>query len=119
MKELMKRIRNFTRERDWEQFHSPKNLSMALSIEASEIMEHFQWKTAEESRKLDSLTLRKVKDEVADTFIYLIRLCDELGIDPIEAAHDKILKNAVKYPVEKFKGSAMKYNGLNDEPYGK
>ena len=102
-------IRKFIQERDWEQFHSPKNLSMALSIEASEIMEHFQWKTTEESRDLDDETMIEVKDEIGDTFVYLLRLCDELNIDPIKAANDKMLKNAEKYPVEKAKGNSKKY----------
>lgn len=112
MQNLMNRIRQFTRERDWEQFHSPKNLSMALSIEVSEIMEHFQWKTTEESRNLDAATIAKVKDEIGDTFTYLLRLCDELGIDPIEAANEKMVKNAKKYPVEKAKGNSKKYTEL-------
>ena len=109
MNDLMKRIRKFIKERDWEQFHSPKNLSMALSIEAAEIMEHFQWKTTEESRHLDAETMNEVKDEIGDTFVYLLRLCDELDIDPIKAANDKMLKNADKYPVEKARGNAKKY----------
>ncbi|MDP8269734.1 MAG: nucleotide pyrophosphohydrolase [Candidatus Tenebribacter davisii] len=109
MNELINKIRQFVKERDWEQFHTPKNLAMALSIEAAEIMEHFQWKTAEESRELDEVTFSEVKDEIGDTFVYLLRLCDELGIDPIEAANNKMLKNAEKYPVEKAKGNAKKY----------
>lgn len=112
MQKLIEKIRQFTQERDWEKFHSPKNLSMALSIEASEIMEHFQWKTTEESRHLDAETLAKVKDEIGDTFTYLLNLCDELGIDPIEAANEKMIKNAEKYPVEKAKGNSMKYTEL-------
>ena len=82
---------------------------MALSIEAAEIMEHFQWKTTEESRDLDAETFNEVKDEIGDTLVYLLRLCDELNIDPIKAANDKILKNAEKYPVEKAKGKSKKY----------
>jgi len=112
MNELINKIRQFVKERDWEQFHTPKNLAMALSIEAAEIMEHFQWKTAEESRELDEATFAEVKDEIGDTFVYLLRLCDELGIDPIEAANGKMLKNAEKYPVEKAKGNAKKYTKL-------
>jgi dCTP diphosphatase len=112
MNELMIRIREFIQDRDWEQFHTPKNLSMALSIEIAEIMEHFQWKTAEESRELDSKTFNEVKDEIGDTLIYLLRLCDELQIDPIKAANEKMLKNGEKYPVEKAKGNAKKYTEL-------
>ena len=112
MEELIKRIRQFVKERDWEQFHSPKNLAMALSVEVAEIMEHFQWRTERESRELDEETLMKVKDEVGDIFIYFLRLCDELKIDPIIAAKDKMKKNARKYPVEKSKGNAKKYTKL-------
>ena len=112
MKDLMLKIRKFIQDRDWEQFHSPKNLAMALSIEAAEIMEHFQWKTAEESRQLDEETFNEVKDEIGDTFVYLLRLCDEMGIDPIEAANDKMKKNAIKYPVEKARGNSKKYTKL-------
>ncbi len=109
MDDLLQQIRKFVRDRDWEQFHSPKNLSMALSIETAEIMEHFQWKTTEESRRLDTETLNEVKDEIGDVLVYLLRMCDELGIDPLQAAKDKMLKNAEKYPVEKARGNAKKY----------
>ena len=112
MQVLIERIRKFIRERDWEQFHSPKNLVMALSVEIAEIMEHFQWLTIEESRKLSPAKMAEVKDEIGDVLVYLIRLCDELGIDPIKAANDKMLKNAEKYPIEKAKGSAKKYTEL-------
>jgi len=109
MQELFEKIRKFIRERDWEQFHSPKNLIMALSVEISEIMEHFQWLTTEQSRNLSPEKKNEVKDEIGDVFVYLIRLCDELGIDPIKAANDKMVKNALKYPVEKAKGNMKKY----------
>lgn len=112
MNELIERIREFIKERDWQQFHSPKNLSMALSIETAEIMQHFQWKTEKQSRNLEGDVLNEVKDEIGDTLIYLLRLCDELNIDPIEAAKNKMLKNAEKYPVEKAKVNAKKYNKL-------
>jgi len=112
MQELMKKLRLFANEREWEQFHSPKNLSMALAVETAEIMEHFQWLTEEQSRNLDQKTLEKVKDEIADTQIYLARLAEQLGIDPIAAANDKLIKNADKYPVEKARGSAKKYTEL-------
>ncbi len=109
MQDLMKKLSMFAKERDWEQFHSPKNLSMALAVEAAEIMEHFQWLTEEQSRHLDQKTFEKVKEEIADTQIYLARLADQLGIDPITVANEKLIKNANKYPVEKAKGSAKKY----------
>lgn len=112
MQALMKKLSLFAKERDWEQFHSPKNLCMALAVETAEIMEHFQWLTEEQTRNLDRKTLEKVKDEIADTQIYLARLADQLGIDPIAAANEKLLKNANKYPIEKAKGSAKKYTEL-------
>jgi len=112
MKELMKKLSLFAKERDWEQFHSPKNLSMALAVETAEIMEHFQWLTEKQSRNLDQKTLEKVKDEIADTQIYLARLADQLGIDPIEEEKKKLIKNTNKYPIDKAKGSAKKYTKL-------
>jgi len=109
MEDLIKKIRTFADERDWEQFHSPKNLSMALAVEIGEILEHFQWLTEEQSRNLDPKTLTKVREEIGDIQIYLTRLADQLGFSPLNAAHDKIKKNSRKYPVEKAKGSAKKY----------
>jgi dCTP diphosphatase len=112
MQELIKKLRKFAKERDWEQFHSPKNLVMALSVEVAEIVEHFQWLTEEQSRNLDQKTLETVKQEIGDIQIYLARLADQLGIDPLLAAKEKIRKNAVKYPIGKAKGSAKKYIDL-------
>ncbi len=112
MDTLIKKLGQFAKERDWEQFHSPKNLSMALAVEVAELLEHFQWLTEEQSRKLDPKTLAKVKEEIGDTQIYLARLADQLGIDPLDAANEKLIKNAVKYPIEKAKGSAKKYTEL-------
>ena len=109
MKELIKRLRKFADERDWEQFHSPKNLSMALSVEAAEIVEHFQWLTEEQSKNLPKDKLEEVESELADTLIYLIRLADQLDIDLLAAAHSKIEVNERKYPVDKSKGNARKY----------
>jgi len=113
MKELIKKLRNFADERDWEQFHSPKNLSMALVVEAGEILECFQWLTEEQSRSLDSETLKKVKEEIGDVQIYLARLADQLGFSPLEAAEEKLKQNKKKYPVEKAKGKANKYTELD------
>jgi dCTP diphosphatase len=110
MQELIKTINEFVRERDWEQFHSPKNLSMALSVEASEIAEHFLWLTQEESRNLPKEKIDAVKDEIGDVLTYLLRLCEVLKIDPIEAANDKMVKNKQKYPKEVVKGQMKKYN---------
>lgn len=108
MEDLIKKLREFAAERDWEQFHSPKNLSMALAVEVAEIIEHFQWLTEEQSRKIDPETLRKVREEIGDVQIYLARLADQLGISPIEAALDKLEINRKKYHPEKARGKATK-----------
>ena len=102
----------FARERDWEQFHTPKNLAMALSVEASEIAEIFQWLTEEQSKRLPPKEVDHLRDELADTFVYLLKLAGHYKIDLIEAAHRKLEKNAKKYPVEKSKGIAKKYDEL-------
>ena len=107
------RLRDFADTRDWNQFHSPKNLSMALSAEASEIIEHFQWLTEEQSKNLPQNKLDEVATELADTLIYLIRLADKLDIDLLTAAQNKIEINEQKYPVDKAKGNAKKYTEFN------
>ena len=112
LENLKLRLREFAKERDWDQFHSPKNFSMALIVECAELVEHFQWLTDEQSKQLPIETLEEVRLEMADIFIYLIRLADKLDIDLINAANDKILMNAKKYPVEKAKGLAKKYDKL-------
>lgn len=109
MKELVSQLREFAEERDWEQFHSPKNLAMALSVEVAEIVEVFQWLTEDQSRKLDGEKLDKVKEEIADVMIFLTNLADKLGIDPLDAAKEKIEKNRKKYPANIVKGKAHKY----------
>lgn len=91
-------LRDFAAARNWRPFHTPKNLAMAMIVEAAELVEHFQWATPEESRALSPEKLAEVRDEVADTLIYLVELADALGIDLLAAARDKIAKNAVKYP---------------------
>lgn len=106
---LRERLRGFVRERDWEQFHSPKNLAMAMIVEAAELVEHFQWATEQESRQLSQEKRARVEQEVADTFIYLLRLSDVLGIDLINAAHRKMDINAEKYPADKVRGRNDKY----------
>jgi NTP pyrophosphatase (non-canonical NTP hydrolase) len=98
MEELFKKVRLFRKERNWAKFHSPKNLVMALMVEAAELLEHFQWLTEDESRDLPAEQRLKVRDEIADVLIYLVNLSDQLAIDPVQAAHDKILKNHEKYP---------------------
>jgi NTP pyrophosphatase (non-canonical NTP hydrolase) len=94
-------LRAFCAARRWHDYHTPKNLAMALIVEAAELVEHFQWATPAESLALSPEKLAAVRDEVADTLIYLVELADVLGIDPIAAARDKIVKNAVKYPAPK------------------
>ena len=91
-------LRQFAEARDWRPYHTPKNLAMAMIVEAAELVEHFQWATPEESMALPPAKLLEVREEVADTLIYLVELADVLGIDLIAAARDKIAKNAIKYP---------------------
>lgn len=110
--QLKLRIRQFADERDWQQYHSPKNLAMALIVEAAELVEHFQWLTEEQSQTLTPEKLAQVSDELADIQIYLIRIADQLKVDLLEAVDKKIEKNAVKYPADKVRGSAKKYNEL-------
>jgi dCTP diphosphatase len=92
-------LREFAAARDWRQYHTPKNLAMAMIVEAAELVEHFQWATPEESLSPAPEKLAEIRDEAADTLIYLVELADALDIDLIAAARDKIAKNAVKYPV--------------------
>ena len=107
---IQNQLSNFASERDWEQFHSPKNLSMALSVEASELVEIFQWLTLEESNFPDQKQLASIRSEVADIAMYLIRFCGVLEIDLERAIEEKLIQNGNKYPVELSKGSAKKYN---------
>ena len=108
------RLRNFAAARDWDQFHSPKNLAMALIVEAAELVEHFQWLKQDESRSLAPDRLARVEQEIADIQIYLIRIADQLGIDIEQAVAEKIEMNERKYPAEKVRGSAEKYNECDD-----
>jgi NTP pyrophosphatase (non-canonical NTP hydrolase) len=105
-------LRAFAAERDWEQFHSPKNLAMALSVEAAELLEVFQWMGDDESRKLDPAAHAAASEEIADLLLYLVRLADQLGIDPVDAAQRKMADNARKYPVDKARGTSRKYTDL-------
>ncbi len=106
---LVQDLRAFAAERDWDRFHSPKNLSMALVIEASELMEIFQWLSPTESCRLKPSDLARVEDEIGDVMIYLVRLADRLSISPVDAAHKKLQKSKEKYPVHKARGNAKKY----------
>ena len=110
LESVRKRLREFAAVRDWDQFHSPKNLSMALSVEASELVECFQWLTEEQSHSLNAEQLAAVTDEIADVQLYLIRLADKVGVDIGVAIEQKMKKNEAKYPAEKVKGSSKKYS---------
>jgi dCTP diphosphatase len=114
--QLQTAFQKFVQDRDWEQFHNPKNLTMALSVEVAELMELFQWLTPDESQKaMDSPQLNpRIQEEVADVFLYLVRLADVLGIDLIQAAQHKMLRNAEKYPIELSRGTAKKYTDLHE-----
>ncbi len=113
---LRDRLRVFAKERDWDQFHTPKNLSMALIAEAAELVEHFQWVDGDKSHLLEEKVRPSVEEELADIFIYLVRIADKLDIDLYSAADRKIAINARKYPADKVKGSAKKYTEYAVEP---
>ena len=112
--QIKTRLRDFATARDWDQFHSPKNLAMALIVEAAELVEHFQWLTEEQSQTLPPDKLAEVEQEIADIQIYLIRLADKLGVDMEKAVNAKIKLNEEKYPADKVRGSAVKYNDCDD-----
>ena len=109
---ITKKIIQFRDERDWMQFHDPKNMAVSIILEASELLEHFQWKTKEEVEKYVMENKSEIKDEIADIALYLFELSDNLGINLIGAMEEKLKKNAMKYPVEKAKGKHTKYNKL-------
>jgi NTP pyrophosphatase (non-canonical NTP hydrolase) len=108
MEELKEYIREFIRARDWEQYHAPKNLALALSVEAAEIVEIFQWKDNQE--ELSPTEIEALKQEIGDVLVYLLELADKYQIDIIQAAKEKLVLNEHKYPVEKVKGKAWKYS---------
>ena len=111
LKKIRNRLRNFAKDREWEQFHDPKNLTMALSVEVSELLEIFQWsKNGGLDEINDEKTKKDIEREIADVFNYIVRLSDVLDIDLEKIAHMKIDENELKYPVEKYKGSSRKYN---------
>lgn len=112
LQSLTQALRDFAKEREWEQFHSPKNLASALTVEASELLEHFQWLTEEQSRNLSADKKAEVAAEAADVFLYLLQLCDKLQIDLVEAARTKLAVNAEKYPVDRALGSSKKYTEI-------
>ena len=107
--DIRDRLRQFAKERDWDQFHSPKNLASALSVEAAELLEHFQWMTETESSNVDADRKAKIEEELADVLLYLIRIADKLDVDLLAAADAKLRINAAKYPVDRARGSSRKY----------
>jgi NTP pyrophosphatase (non-canonical NTP hydrolase) len=107
--ELQRRLAEFAAARDWDQFHSPKNLAMALAVEAAELVEEFQWLTEEQSRALEPERYERVRLEAADVLIYLLRLADKLGINLLLAVDDKIAQNELKYPADRVRGDSRKY----------
>lgn len=110
IEQLRDEVRRFAVARAWGAFHTPKNLAMALAVEAAELMEHFQWLTPGKSAALPAARKREVAQEIADVLIYLVRLSDVLGVDPLAAAFAKLSVNARKYPVARARGSAVKYS---------
>ena len=109
LRALQQRLAAFAAAREWDQFHSPKNLAMALSVEAAELVEEFQWLTEEESKALDAARHERVRLELADVFIYLLRIADTLGVDLLAAVDDKVLLNEKKSPADRVRGDSRKY----------
>lgn len=112
--DLQKMIRTFCDERDWDQFHNPKDLSISLALEAAEVMEHFQWKNTEEMADHSKRHKEDVADELADVFYWVLLLSNKLDIDLVEAFQRKMKKNEAKYPIDKAKGSHKKYTELSE-----
>jgi dCTP diphosphatase len=108
--EILDRLNAFVAERDWEKFHSPKNLAAGLAIEASELLEVFLWVEEEESRQLDERRLARLREEIGDVQLYLVNLAGKFGLDPLECASAKLDINQLKYPADRVRGSARKYN---------
>jgi dCTP diphosphatase len=109
---LQEALREFAAARDWDQFHSPKNLAAALSVEAAELLEIFQWLTEAQSENLEPRQRDAAREELADVFLYLLRIADRLGVDLVEAADAKLARNAEKYPVDRARGRSDKYTDL-------
>ncbi len=115
LENLRARVNNFVAERDWAQFHTPKNLAMAMIVEAAEVVEHFQWDSPAESATLSDERKTEIGHELADTFVYLLRIAEVCGIDLIAAANAKIDINAKKYPADRARGSNAKYTAYQDK----
>ena len=109
---LRERLRSFARERDWDQFHTPKNLACAVVTEAAELLAHFRWADEVKTPQLTEMQRREISYEIADVLLFLVRLADKVDIDPIRAAHEKLEINAKKYPADKARGSSKKYTEL-------
>ena len=109
---ITEKIKKFRDERDWMQFHDPKNMAVSVMLEASELLEHFQWKTIDEVEKYAGQNHSEIKDEIADIALYLFELADNLGISLMSAMEGKLKKNEAKYPIEKAKGKHTKYDKL-------
>ncbi|HEU5437483.1 MAG TPA: nucleotide pyrophosphohydrolase [Telluria sp.] len=103
-------VRSFVAERDWDQFHTPKNLSSALTVEAAELLEHFQWLKTGDAAELGEAKLREVRHEMADVLVYLVRLADKLDVDLVTAVEEKMVLNRLKYPADMVRGDARKYD---------
>jgi len=112
IKNIIEKIKKFRDDRDWMQFHDPKNMAISIILEASELLEHFQWKTVEEVEEYAKQNHDEIKDEIADIALYLFELADNLGVDLTSAMEQKLAKNEEKYPVEKARGKHTKYNKL-------
>ena len=112
LQEHTRRIREFCEERDWDQFHNPKDMALSLALEAAEVLEHFQWKNAEEVDAYVASHKNEIAEELADTYYWVLRMCDRFGVDLPSAFEAKMRKNADKYPVQKAKGKHAKYDQL-------
>ena len=112
--DIRARLRAFADERDWDQFHTPKNLASALSVEAAELLEHFQWLKTGEAAELGQAKLVEVRHEMADVLVYLVRLADKLEVDLVQAVEEKMVLNRLKYPAERVRGDARKYDEYED-----
>lgn len=112
IREIIEKIKKFRDERDWMQFHDPKNMAVSITIEAAELLEHFQWKTKEEVKAYIDENKEEISDEIADIAMYLFELADNMGVDLVQAMGKKLEKNKLKYPIEKAKSKHTKYNKL-------
>ena len=114
IKQLQAAIIKFREARDWAQFHNPKDVALSLTLEAAEVVEHFQWKSAEEIEEYIETNKDEIAEELADVFYYVLLLCHDMNIDLVQALEDKMEKNEKRYPVDKSRGSAQKYTAYQD-----